>query len=166
MLRTQPPYRTGDSLTSDPLVRQVMSTRQPSSGAILLEQARRQLEGQELVDRCLAVSGDGGGMLVAFVGSFNQMAEQLGGQRQELEQRQQELEHLSNERRETNLGLTLLSANSLLSANLQRVVGKRYEPETGSGSWDIHIKRVVARSRVRIGWLRGFGPPMRRYALE
>jgi len=62
MLRTRAPYNTGDDLASDPLVRQVLATKQPAAGYIVMEQERLDVEGSELVERTLAVGGEPRGM--------------------------------------------------------------------------------------------------------
>jgi two-component system NtrC family sensor kinase len=62
LLRTRPPYNRDDSVAADPLVRQVMTTRQASSGAIIMAQERLDLEGSELLERVLAVANEPRGM--------------------------------------------------------------------------------------------------------
>jgi two-component system NtrC family sensor kinase len=63
LLRTRSPYNVGDSLADDPMVRQVMSTRQGQSGDIIVEMERLDIEGNELIARCIAVGGEPRGML-------------------------------------------------------------------------------------------------------
>jgi two-component system NtrC family sensor kinase len=63
ILRTRSPYNRGDSLMADPMVRQVISTRQSSAGNIILELERLDLEGVGLVERCIAVGGEPKGMV-------------------------------------------------------------------------------------------------------
>jgi two-component system NtrC family sensor kinase len=63
ILRTRSPYSRGDSLIADPMIRQVMSTRQSSAGNIILELERLDLEGVGLVERCIAVGGEPKGIL-------------------------------------------------------------------------------------------------------
>jgi two-component system NtrC family sensor kinase len=58
LLRTRAPYNNGDDLTYDPLVKQVLTTRQASSGSIILDQARLDTEGSELLERVLAVGSE------------------------------------------------------------------------------------------------------------
>ncbi len=63
ILRTRSPYNKGDSLTNDPMVRQVLLTQQSSSGNIILELERLDVEGSGLIERCMAVGGEPRGML-------------------------------------------------------------------------------------------------------
>ena len=63
MLRTRAPYNNGDNLANDPLVRQVLATKQPAAGYIVMDQERLDVEGSELVERTLAVGGEARGML-------------------------------------------------------------------------------------------------------
>ena len=63
MLRTRAPYNVGDNLANDPLVRQVLATKQPAAGYIVMDQARLDVEGSELVERTLAVGGEARGMM-------------------------------------------------------------------------------------------------------
>lgn len=62
LLRTRPPYNTGDNLAQDPLIKQAMTLRQSSSGNIIMAQERLDIEGSELIERCLAVGGEPQGM--------------------------------------------------------------------------------------------------------
>lgn len=63
LLRTRAPYNTADSLANDPLVRKAIGGRAPSSGTIILELDRLDIEGDGLVERCLAVGGEPRGMM-------------------------------------------------------------------------------------------------------
>jgi two-component system NtrC family sensor kinase len=63
VLRTRSPYNKGDSLVSDPMVRHVVSNGQSSSGNIILELERLDVEGSGLIERCMAVGGEPRGML-------------------------------------------------------------------------------------------------------
>jgi two-component system NtrC family sensor kinase len=63
ILRTLSPYNKGDSLANDPMVRQVMSTQQSCSGNIILASERLDVEGGDLIERCLAIDGEQRGML-------------------------------------------------------------------------------------------------------
>ena len=63
ILRTRPPYNKGDSLVDDPMVRQVQSTHQSSSGNVVLTLERMDIEGTGLIERCMAVGGEPKGML-------------------------------------------------------------------------------------------------------
>jgi two-component system NtrC family sensor kinase len=63
ILRTRAPFNTGDSLATDPMVKQVISSRQSSSGNIILPLERLDIEGNGLVERCIAVGGEPRGML-------------------------------------------------------------------------------------------------------
>jgi two-component system NtrC family sensor kinase len=67
ILRTRAPYNVGDSLADDPMVRQVISSKQPSSGNIILELERLDIEGSGLIERCLAVGGEPTAMLAGAV---------------------------------------------------------------------------------------------------
>ncbi len=62
LLRTRPPYNKGDSLAQDPLIKQALTLRQSSVGNIILEQERLDIEGSELIERCLAVGNEPRGM--------------------------------------------------------------------------------------------------------
>lgn len=62
LLRTRSPYNTGDNRANDPLVKRVRATRESASGTILMDLGRMDTEGQELVQRCLAVGGEPTGM--------------------------------------------------------------------------------------------------------
>jgi two-component system NtrC family sensor kinase len=63
ILRTRAPYNDGDSLIDDPMVRQVIQTRQSNSGYVILELERMDIEGTGLFERCMAVGGEPRGML-------------------------------------------------------------------------------------------------------
>lgn len=63
ILRTRSPYSSGDSLIADPMIRQVISTRQSSAGNTIFELERLDVEGLGLVERCMAVGGEPTGML-------------------------------------------------------------------------------------------------------
>ncbi len=58
VMRTRAPYNKDDPLANDALVKQVIATRQASSGSIVLEQERLDVEGSELIERVLAVGGE------------------------------------------------------------------------------------------------------------
>ncbi|MGC8782101.1 MAG: cache domain-containing protein, partial [Anaerolineae bacterium] len=62
LLRTRPPYNRDDSVATDPLVKQVIATRQASVGNIIMEQERLDVEGSELLERVLAVANEPRGM--------------------------------------------------------------------------------------------------------
>lgn len=62
LLRTRAPYNKGDILAQDPLVKQAMTLRQSSMGVIIMEQERLDVEGRELIERCLAVGNDPAGL--------------------------------------------------------------------------------------------------------
>lgn len=62
ILRTRSPYSKGDNRGDDPLVKQAAALRQSSAGTILMEQERLDVEGSELIERCLAVGGEPRGM--------------------------------------------------------------------------------------------------------
>ena len=61
-LRTRAPYNKDDPLVTDPLVKQVLATRQAKNGDIVLESARLDVEGSELIERVLTVGGEPRGM--------------------------------------------------------------------------------------------------------
>ena len=63
ILRTRAPYNDGDSLIDDPMVGQVMQSRQSNLGYIILELERMDIEGTGLFERCMAVGGEPRGML-------------------------------------------------------------------------------------------------------
>jgi two-component system NtrC family sensor kinase len=58
LLRTRAPYNKEDAPVADALVQQVIATRRVSSGAIVLEQDRLDVEGSELIERVLAVGSE------------------------------------------------------------------------------------------------------------
>ena len=62
VLRTRAPYNVGDNLANDPLVRQVLATKQPAAGYTVMDQERLDVEGSELVERTLAVGDEPRGM--------------------------------------------------------------------------------------------------------
>lgn len=62
LLRTRAPYNKGDSLAQDPLVKQAATLRQGTTGSIILEQDRLDIEGSELIERCLAVGNEPRGL--------------------------------------------------------------------------------------------------------
>lgn len=62
ILRTRAPYNRDDPLVGDPLVKQVISTKQAASGSIVMERERLDVEGSELVERALAVGDEPRGM--------------------------------------------------------------------------------------------------------
>lgn len=63
IVRTRPPFNSGDNLSNDPLVRQALASGHNSAGTIILELDRLDLEGDGLVERCLAVGGEPRGMM-------------------------------------------------------------------------------------------------------
>jgi two-component system NtrC family sensor kinase len=63
LLRTRAPYNTGDNLARDPLIKHVLADQAASSGTIILELDRLDVEGDGLVERCLAVGGEPRGMM-------------------------------------------------------------------------------------------------------
>ncbi len=63
LLRTRAPYNTGDSLALDPLIKHVLADEVANSGTIILELDRLDVEGDGLVERCLAVGGEPRGMM-------------------------------------------------------------------------------------------------------
>lgn len=63
ILRTRSPYNEGDSLSGDPMVRQVILTHDSTAGDILLDLARLELEGPDLLEQCLAIAQEPRGML-------------------------------------------------------------------------------------------------------
>lgn len=62
LLRTRAPYNKGDNLAQDPLIKQALTLRQSSAGAIIMQQERLDIEGSELIERCLAVGNDPSGL--------------------------------------------------------------------------------------------------------
>lgn len=62
LLRTRAPYNKGDSLAQDPLIKQAATLRQSVTGNIIMEQDRLDIEGSELIERCLAVGNEPRGM--------------------------------------------------------------------------------------------------------
>ncbi len=62
LLRTRAPYNKGDSLIQDPLIKQAATLRQSITGNIILEQDRLDIEGSELMERCLAVGNEPRGL--------------------------------------------------------------------------------------------------------
>ncbi len=62
-MRTRAPYNTGDNLALDPLIKHVLADEVANSGTIILELDRLDVEGDGLVERCLAVGGEPRGMM-------------------------------------------------------------------------------------------------------
>lgn len=62
LLRTRAPYNKGDNLAQDPLIKQAAALRQSTTGNIILEQDRLDIEGSELIERCLAVGNEPRGL--------------------------------------------------------------------------------------------------------
>ncbi|MGQ9489475.1 MAG: hypothetical protein ACUVR4_10205 [Anaerolineae bacterium] len=62
LLRTRAPYNKGDSLAQDPLIKQATLLRQSSVGNIILKQDQLDIEGSELIERCLAVGNEPRGL--------------------------------------------------------------------------------------------------------
>lgn len=58
ILRTRAPYNKEDTLVDDALVKQVIATKQASSGSIVMARERLDVEGSELVERVLAVGDE------------------------------------------------------------------------------------------------------------
>ena len=63
VLRTRSPYNRGDSLTGDPMVKQVIMTMEGSAGDVLLDRERLYLEGPDLLEQCLDIAQEPTGML-------------------------------------------------------------------------------------------------------
>ena len=63
LLRTRFPYNKDDNLAGDPLVQQAIATQQSSAGNTILEMERLDIEGQGLVERCLAIDKEPRGMV-------------------------------------------------------------------------------------------------------
>jgi len=63
VLRTRPPYRVGDSLANDPLVRKALREGAPVSGTVTLERGRLEAEGEGMLDACVRAGGEPRGML-------------------------------------------------------------------------------------------------------
>lgn len=64
ILRTRPPYNTGDLVADDPVVRRALTTRQITGGTVLLDQARLARGGDGLLERCLQFGGESQGMML------------------------------------------------------------------------------------------------------
>lgn len=64
ILRTRPPYNTGDWVIDDPVVRRALTTRKITGGTVLLDQARLVRGGDGLLDRCLQFGGAPQGMML------------------------------------------------------------------------------------------------------
>jgi signal transduction histidine kinase len=62
VLRTRFPYNKGDSLSSDPMIKQVILTQQGNAGDVILSSERLDVEGIGLLEWCLAL-GEPTGML-------------------------------------------------------------------------------------------------------
>jgi len=58
LMRTRAPYNKGDSLIQDPLIKQAAALRESVTGNIIMEQDRLDIEGSELIERCLAVGNE------------------------------------------------------------------------------------------------------------
>jgi two-component system NtrC family sensor kinase len=64
VLRTRPPYNDGDFLSNDPMVKKVIQTKQSSEKNIILSSERLEIEGEELVERCMTFGREPRGMLI------------------------------------------------------------------------------------------------------
>ncbi|HSB72922.1 MAG TPA: cache domain-containing protein [Candidatus Methylomirabilis sp.] len=78
ILRTRPPYTTGDTLAADSMIKQVLTTGQSVSGDVILELERLDLEGVGLLERCMAVAGESRGMLSGTAVPVRQGKEVIG----------------------------------------------------------------------------------------
>lgn len=63
ILRTRFPYNKGDSLSSDPIVKQVILTQESSAGNIIFSPGRLDVEGIGLLEWCLTLDREPRGML-------------------------------------------------------------------------------------------------------
>jgi len=63
ILRTRFPYNKGDSLSSDPIVKQVILTQESSAGNIIFSPERLDVEGIGLLEWCLTLDREPRGML-------------------------------------------------------------------------------------------------------
>ena len=64
VLRTRPPYNQGDNLSADPMVKKVIFTGHGSKNNIILSTERLDIEGEELLRRCIRFGGEPKGMLI------------------------------------------------------------------------------------------------------
>ena len=64
LLRTRPPYHQGDTLL-DPVVQGVISNQESIHGTTILPEARLEVEGEGLLERCLEFGGEPRGMVVS-----------------------------------------------------------------------------------------------------
>jgi two-component system, NtrC family, sensor kinase len=78
LLRTRSPYNTGDTLAADPMIKQVMTTGRGSSGDVILELERLDVEGVGLLERCIAAAGESRGMLSATAVPIRQGKQLIG----------------------------------------------------------------------------------------
>ncbi len=78
VLRTRYPYSSGDNLSGDPLVRQVMVEKQESSGDIILSPERLELAGEGLVQRALSVAPEPRGMFAGAAVPVVREGRQIG----------------------------------------------------------------------------------------
>ncbi len=78
LLRTRSPYNKGDSLADDPMISTVIATGRSRAGNIILELERMDVEGDGLVERCIAVGGEPRGMMVGAAIPVYNGAQMLG----------------------------------------------------------------------------------------
>jgi two-component system NtrC family sensor kinase len=67
VLRARSPYRRGDSIVADPLLRQAFMTQRGSAGNIIWDGERMATEGPDLAEQCLAIGRDPRGMISGAV---------------------------------------------------------------------------------------------------
>lgn len=65
ILRTRAPYNEGDFLSDDPMVKKVILTGRSSKNNIILSTERLDIEGEELLGRCIRFGGEPKGMLIS-----------------------------------------------------------------------------------------------------
>jgi two-component system NtrC family sensor kinase len=78
LLRTRSPYYQGDSLASDPMVRQAILTQSSIAGNTVLELERLSMEGPDLVEQCQEIAGESRGMLAGAAVPVIEDGEMIG----------------------------------------------------------------------------------------
>jgi two-component system NtrC family sensor kinase len=157
ILRTRPPYHTGDSLIDDPMVKLVIMTRQSGTGDILLDLERLNAEGDGLVERCVAAGEEPTGMLAGasvpvvegghLIGII-QMGRLLNGAVEEVDKIRNAVFENEYYRGKPVGTSTIFLGNTRISTNVQDDQGKR---AVGTRVSEQVAKRVLQEGRPWTG---------------